>query len=232
MPANNVHFDTKMPLNLGNFWTLANLMSLLRAVLAFPVGLLIILDASTEWILGLILAAGMTDWLDGKIARWSKSVSNWGKVLDPLCDKVAILVISLALVLSGRLPLWFALVVVARDLLIVIGSVVLTRKIAEVQMSIRSGKVAVTAMAITILAGLLSADAPIMNVCIWSTVVLMSYSFSLYIARFLSLIRRRKPAHLKPGRHPRSYRELPTSTNRDNTTVRPDHHGPNRPSQA
>ena len=204
-----------MPLRLGTFWTLANLMSLLRAVLAVPVGLLILRDASTEWILGLILLAGLTDWLDGNIARWSKSVSTWGKVLDPLCDKVAILIISLALVVSGELPLWFALLVVVRDLLIVLGSFVLTRKIGEVQMSIRSGKVAVTAMALTILAALLRADDPVMSFCIWGTVILMAYSFSLYIARFVSLIRGRKPPQLKPGRHPRSFRDLPTSAGSD-----------------
>ena len=198
--------------------------------MAIPIGVLIVQDASEELIFGLILLAGLTDWLDGKLARWSRSVSNWGKVLDPLCDKVAIFVISLALVLDGTLPLWFALVVVARDLLIVLGSIVLTRRIGEVQMSIRSGKVAVTAMAVTILAALLGADSPIMNFCIGSTVALMTYSFILYIARFVSLVRGRKPPHLKPGRHPRSYRELPMSAVSDKPDISLYHDGSNGPS--
>ena len=57
-----------------------------------------------------LLAAGiLTDFLDGKVARLTRTVSEWGKVLDPLADKFAALAIVAALALrptEPRLPLW------------------------------------------------------------------------------------------------------------------------------
>ena len=170
---------------LGKFWTAANMLSLFRVVLAIPVTYLILIDGSVAWILGLILLAGLTDWFDGYLARRSHTVSNWGKVLDPLSDKVAALMVSVSLVIRGDLPIWFVGIIALRDVLIVVGSVLLTRRISEVKMSVWWGKVAITALGITILAALLKADPPVLQFCIWLTLALMLYSFTLYILRYL-----------------------------------------------
>jgi len=172
---------------LGKFWTAANVLSLLRAVLAIPVTVMIIQDESIWWIISLILVSALTDWLDGRLARWSRTVSNWGKVLDPLCDKVAVLLISAALAIEESLPLWFVMLIAVRDVLIVTGSVFLTRHIGEVKMSIWWGKIAVSAMALTILAAILKADPVVMKVCIGLTVALMLISYTLYVIRYIRL---------------------------------------------
>ena len=187
------------PITLGKFWTAANVLSLLRVALATPVVPLVLKESDPTWILGLILLAALTDWFDGKVARWSNTVSNWGKILDPLCDKAAILLIGLALVLRGDLDAWFVAVVVLRDGLIVAGSAVLARRIGQVKMSMRSGKVAVTAMAITLLAALLRLDDSMMDYCIWATVVLMIYSFALYLRRYIALVRAGGNVPANPG---------------------------------
>ncbi len=174
---------------LGQFWTVANMLSLSRVVLAIPVTYLILVDGSVGWILGLILLAGLTDWFDGNLARWSHTVSNWGKVLDPLADKAAMLMVSTALVIRGDLPLWFVGLIALREVLVVLGSVLLTRRISEVKMSMMWGKIAITAMAVTVLAALLKADPPILQFCIWLTLALMFYSFVLYLLRYYKLWR-------------------------------------------
>ena len=165
------------------------MLSLFRIVLAIPITYLILIDGSVGWILGLILLAGLTDWFDGHLARWSHTVSNWGKVLDPLSDKATALMVSGALVIRGDLPIWFVGIVMVRDVLIVLGSVLLTRRIGQVQMSIWWGKVALTALAVTVLAALLKADPPILRFCIWLTVALMLYSFVFYLLRYRKLWR-------------------------------------------
>ncbi len=165
------------------------MLSLFRVVLAIPITYLILIDGSVGWILGLILLAGLTDWFDGHLARWSDTVSNWGKVLDPLSDKAMALMVSGALVIRGDLPIWFVGIIMVRDVLIVLGSVLLTRRIGQVQMSIWWGKVAVTALAVTVLAALLKADPPIFQFCIWLTLALMLYSFVLYLLRYRKLWR-------------------------------------------
>ena len=174
---------------LGKFWTFANVLSLFRVILAIPITYLILIDGSVAWILGLILLAVLTDWFDGHLARWSHTVSNWGKVLDPLSDKATALLVTGALVVRGDLPIWFVVVIVVRDALIVIGSVMLTRRISHVFMSIWVGKVAVTALAVTVLAALLKADPPVLQFCIWLTLAMMLYAFVLYILRFLRMWR-------------------------------------------
>lgn len=177
---------------LGRFWTIANMLSMLRLVLVVPITYLILTDGPLTWLFGLILLALVTDWFDGRVARWSRTVSEWGKVLDPLADKVAGAAVVLALVVRGTLPLWFLSVIVARDVAIILGGVVLARRTGQVVMSAWMGKVAVTALALTVLAALLRADEPILTTCIWITTGLMVYSFVLYAARFARLMKQGK----------------------------------------
>lgn len=174
---------------LGKFWTLANVLSLARLVLVIPITYLIITDGSVAWILGLVFAALCTDWFDGTVARWSKTVSEWGKVLDPLADKIAAMCVVLALTISGALPVWFVVLIAVRDILIVWGSTLATRKLQRVLMSLWWGKVAVFMLALTVMGAILKADPPILNMSIWITSVLMVYSFFLYAFRYGRLMR-------------------------------------------
>lgn len=177
---------------LGRFWTIANMLSMLRLVLVVPITYLILTDGPLTWLFGLILLALVTDWFDGRVARWSRTVSEWGKVLDPLADKVAGAAVVLALVVRGTLPMWFLSVILARDVAIILGGVVLARRTSQVVMSAWMGKVAVTALALTVLAALLRADEPVLTFCIWITTGLMVYSFFLYAARFARLMKQGK----------------------------------------
>ncbi len=174
---------------LGKFWTLANMLSLARLVLVIPITYLILKDGSVTWILGLVFAALCTDWIDGTVARWSKTVSEWGKVLDPLADKFAAVCVVLALTIRGSLPLWFLILIIVRDILIIWGSTLATRKLQRVLMSLWWGKVAVFMLSLTVLGAILKADPPIMNVAIWTTAVLFVYSFMLYAFRYSRLMR-------------------------------------------
>lgn len=174
---------------LGRFWTLANMLSMVRLLLAVPIAYLILTDGPLGWLFGLILLALMTDWFDGRVARWSGTVSEWGKVLDPLADKAAGTAIVMALVIRGSLPVWFLAMLVIRDVLIVLGGVVLARRTGHVVMSAWMGKVAVTALSVTVLAALMRADEPVLRYCVWITTGLMGYSFMLYALRFVRLIK-------------------------------------------
>ena len=174
---------------LGKFWTLANMLSLARLVLVIPITYLIIQDGSVSWILGLIFVALCTDWFDGTVARWSKTVSEWGKVLDPLADKIAAICVVLALTIRGSLPVWFLVLIVVRDTLIVWGSTLATRRLQRVLMSLWWGKVAVFMLSLTVMGAIMKADAPILNASIWITSVLFVYSFLLYAFRYFRLMR-------------------------------------------
>ncbi|MBI2164071.1 MAG: CDP-diacylglycerol--glycerol-3-phosphate 3-phosphatidyltransferase, partial [candidate division NC10 bacterium] len=64
------------------------------------------------------LAAVLTDWLDGRIARSRRQVTTLGKLLDPVADKLLISASLISLVQVGRVPAWMVVLIVGRDLAI------------------------------------------------------------------------------------------------------------------
>ena len=174
---------------LGQFWTLANMLSLSRLVLVLPITYIIIKDGSTAWLFGLVALAVATDFFDGRVARWSHTVSEWGKVLDPLADKIGAGLVVLALTLKKTLPVWFVVSMVVRDVLIVWGGIRMSNRTGRVYMSLWSGKVAVSGVSVTVLMALLKADPPVLLACIWITTVLLGYSFLRYLIRYIRVMR-------------------------------------------
>jgi len=189
---------------LGRFWTVPNALSLLRLVLVIPITYLIVVDGSLAWLSGLIMAAILSDWFDGRIARWSHTVSAWGKVLDPVADKFAALMIVSALVFRSvepTLPGWLLALVLVRDGSIVLGGIVIAQRTGRIAVSAWIGKAAVAWLALTVLAAILKADPPVMQVCIWMTTGLMVLSFLAYLGRFFRIIRatRHRPPRATSG---------------------------------
>src|SRR4051812_31934452 len=68
--------------------------------------------------LTLFVAAGISDWLDGAIARSRKLITNFGILMDPLADKIMVCSAFIAFVGTHWLPAWMAVIVVARELAI------------------------------------------------------------------------------------------------------------------
>lgn len=75
--------------------------------------------AANKWIaLALFCAASLTDMLDGKIARARNLVTNFGKFMDPLADKLLVCSAMICLIPSGDLEAWFVIVIIAREFII------------------------------------------------------------------------------------------------------------------
>lgn len=130
-------------------WTVSNILSVSRIFLVIPIVVLILKQGSGYRVTVLILMLGgaLTDFLDGFMARAMNQVTNFGKLLDPIADKIGIVAIAVALVLAGDVPLWYAALVAIRDALIVLGSsLIITRRKAVVQ-SVWAGKFTVNFIA-------------------------------------------------------------------------------------
>ena len=107
------------PEELPDRWlTIPNLLSVIRLALV-PVFLWLLLGPKADgWALAILVYSGVSDWADGKIARWLNQASKLGAILDPAADRLYTLATVVAFVLRDIIPLWFALVLVGRDLIV------------------------------------------------------------------------------------------------------------------
>lgn len=96
-----------------------NLLSLLRLLLV-PVFLWLLLADHLIWALIVLAAAGASDWLDGVIARKFNQITELGKVLDPAADRLYIFATLIGLTINGNIPLWLAVVIIARDVMLLL----------------------------------------------------------------------------------------------------------------
>ena len=144
--ANGASTTPGSPASADRIATVPNLLSLLR-ILLIPVFVALILHRGTEGA-GLIMLAAVvaTDWVDGYIARHTRQVSNLGKILDPVADRLAIIAALAALLARGAFPLWAALLVIVRDgAILAAGGVVLVKWQARIDVR-WIGKVATFAL--------------------------------------------------------------------------------------
>lgn len=104
-----------------------NILSSIRLLL---VGVFAFLFAKTEYLHCLIVftAAFITDLLDGYLARKNNWITDVGKVLDPLADKLMVLTALTCFYIKGWLPLWMLIAVVAKELMMIIGGFILFKK--------------------------------------------------------------------------------------------------------
>lgn len=100
---------------------LPNKLTMFRVILIpfFIVFLLIPITGADKWIaLGIFIIASLTDLLDGKIARKYNLVTNFGKFMDPLADKLLVCSALICLIELNKIPSWMVIVIIAREFII------------------------------------------------------------------------------------------------------------------
>lgn len=101
-------------------WTIPNLMSMLR-LLGIPLFVWLILFADEPvWGFVLLVAAGVSDFLDGWLARRLQQTSRLGQLLDPLVDRLYIATTLIVLALAGFVPWWLVLLIALRDVVLLL----------------------------------------------------------------------------------------------------------------
>lgn len=119
------------------------MLSIARMVIAPWMFVLISSGGHEQMVYSIALLAYISDLLDGYLARAKNEVTEWGKVLDPLADKIFIASICLGMIWSGQLSIWYIAIVLVRDLLIVIAGLFFANKADFVLPSTYVGKATV-----------------------------------------------------------------------------------------
>jgi cardiolipin synthase len=105
--------------------TIPNALSVLR-LLGVPLFLWLLLGPHADgWAILVLFLSGFTDWADGVLARRLNQMSSLGALLDPLADRLYILATLAGLVLRDIIPLWLAIVIVGRDVVLTVALAVI-----------------------------------------------------------------------------------------------------------
>lgn len=151
-----------MNINFKEIFLLPNLISLFRLLLFIP--FLIFFQRLEEndiyrtYILVLIGVAFLSDLTDGFIARKTNQISELGKILDPLADKLLVALIIINLFVLGKIPTFYFLIIILRDIIIFIGGIFVSKKIGKVLPSNLLGKLTVLSIGFFIIAVVLNTE--------------------------------------------------------------------------
>lgn len=108
----------------NKIFTISNFITFTRLVLTLVFLYLFVTDNNRVVAIVIYAIAASTDWMDGQIARMTKTVSWLGKVMDPICDRALLFTGVLGLVVRGELPIWVCVLIIGRDIYLGIGTLI------------------------------------------------------------------------------------------------------------
>ena len=161
-----------------------NILSTFRIVLVFIyIGVFFLLnsDYTLKIALGIFVLAGVTDVIDGYLARKYNWISNLGKILDPLADKMMQCSVLVCLLIVGLIPAWFAIPFILKELLMLAGGLFVMKEKKIIVVSNIAGKAA--ALFFYVVIGLVMLLGTNMDILI--TNVLCGVSLGLTVAALL-----------------------------------------------
>jgi CDP-diacylglycerol--glycerol-3-phosphate 3-phosphatidyltransferase len=180
-----------------NLWTISNMLSMSRIVLTIPIVYLLLQEGNTaRWLALLVIAiAIVTDSLDGIFARRRNEITEEGKFLDPLADKIAVGIIVFVLALTGELAWWFVGIILGRDVLIILAGIYIKTRYGILFPSNAWGKWAVTVIAVTVFIILIPVEglAVLETILIGASVAMLAISTASYAYRFITAGRYAEP---------------------------------------
>lgn len=188
-------YKKELPQNTQNkILTIPNLLSFFRLCLIPVMVWLYCVKKNNEVTAGLLILSGMTDAVDGYIARRFHMISNLGKILDPIADKLTQITIFLCLVTRFPLMLALLILIIVKELCMAVTGLLVIRKTRTVYGADWHGKVATCVLDATMFLHMIWSDIPdyasVLLICI--CMVLIILSLILYGLRNIRIIKQRK----------------------------------------
>lgn len=168
-------------------YTWSNAVSLSRIFVPFPIIYLHYTNGQqVTWVVAVLVFYGIiSDYLDGFLARQFNEISEWGKVLDPLADKICAFFLFMYTVYIGLVPLWFLIAEVIRDAVIMSGSLYIKKLRGRVAMAVMSGKISVNVLGLYWLSVFFYPEASHVHLMLMgASLAMMFFSLLDYLYRF------------------------------------------------
>lgn len=148
-------------MNAKQIFNASNALSFLRLLLVIPAWYsftYLELTKAKYIVAGLGIFAAITDILDGYLARKLNQITEFGKIIDPLADKVLVVYVVLSLFMIGEIPDYYFYMIAGRDILILTGGLIVSKKLGKVLPSDYIGKATVLSVSFVLLMILLNVD--------------------------------------------------------------------------
>lgn len=168
----------------------SNVLSLIRLALVGPTVYYLLQDDGKQKALLVIVLGMATDAIDGPIARRRGEVSELGKLIDPIADKLTLDAVALALSVKRGFPWWVTYLLLARDAAIVMGATLMFRETTTITPSIYAGKVTTAMLTAALLLYMLDAQ-PWGRRVLTATLVPFAVSWAQYGQRYWQWLRGR-----------------------------------------
>ena len=177
--------------------TVSNALSFLRLLLVIPVW--ISLNNFHDEIYRIItfslcIFAGVTDYLDGYLARKRDEITEVGKIIDPLADKILVAALAIKLFLIGELSTYFLLLIITRDIIIFIGGLLISIKLGKVLPSNLLGKITVTITGfvfLLVIAGM-NKNHIVFSIVYFANIFLLYASLVAYLIRAVEFLKKNR----------------------------------------
>jgi CDP-diacylglycerol--glycerol-3-phosphate 3-phosphatidyltransferase len=172
----------------------SNSLSFIRLLLVIPAWIAFYnFDKITagQMVAAIGIFAAITDILDGYLARKLNQITEFGKIIDPLADKVLVGFVVINLFLLNEMPDYYFYLIVGRDLLILIGGIVVTKMIGKVLPSDYLGKATVLAISFVLLIILLDVNETslLFEILYYLSIVLIVISFINYFVKAFKTVK-------------------------------------------
>lgn len=172
-----------------------NLLTLFR-ILLIPVFIAVFnsnIENNTLIALGIFLLAGLTDLLDGYIARKYNMITRLGTLLDPLADKLMLITVLICLALKDYFPLWIAALVIIKEAAMIGGGVFLYYSKRSIVIPANLyGKAATAAFYLAVIVLSVNKDTPAGQIMLYIAALLTAGAFLKY--RSIAIIEMKKPS--------------------------------------
>ena len=180
-----------------------NILSVIRIILVFVFVVAFFSPISKIWALVIFLTAGVTDVVDGFLARKFNWITDLGKVLDPFADKLMQCTVLVCLCIERVVPLWFLIIFFAKEILTLLIGFIVIRRRSVVVVSKWYGKMAVCVFYLTIVISVILKYACNIELNDWQQIlmympaaVMAIFAFGAYIG-FYSKLSKEKIEHGK-----------------------------------
>ena len=171
----------------SKLFTISNVITLSRLIL-LPFIVFFLITQQRYIAFGIMTVSLFSDAVDGFLARKLHQESEAGKVLDPVCDKISLIVIVVTLLILNMIPWWGVIIIILRDILILVGSLFLITHKSRVFKSNIMGKITGGMLGAVVLAFTINLKTA-GEILLYLSIPAIVASFGIYLSRYIKAMK-------------------------------------------